>query len=157
MKQFKNEPIPHTIKRSQASRTRQIITARQLQKLAKQGQPVFLVIIRPENDVPQTRRKKGGNEKSPVYAAAAHGLTECRKRRINKEKGPKKDMISVAEREQQVLNNVPECYRKKLETIIHQVSQYVSGKLPKDVPVDREVQHQIRIEPGSKPPYRPPY
>ena len=36
VKQLKNEPIPHIIKRSQASKTRQIITARQIQKLAKQ-------------------------------------------------------------------------------------------------------------------------
>ena len=35
VKQFKNEPIPHTNVRSQASKTRQIITARQIQKLAK--------------------------------------------------------------------------------------------------------------------------
>ena len=40
VKEFKNEPIPHTNVRSQASKTRQIITARQIQKLAKQGQPV---------------------------------------------------------------------------------------------------------------------
>ena len=39
VKQFKNEPIPHVNIRSQASKTRQIITARQIQKLAKQGQP----------------------------------------------------------------------------------------------------------------------
>ena len=91
MKQFKNEPIPHTIVRSQASRTRQMITARQLQKLAKQGQPVFLAIIRPTDGVPRTRRKKGGNKKSPVYAAAAHGMTEGQKRKISKETSPKKD------------------------------------------------------------------
>ena len=35
VKQLKNEPIPHIIKRSQASKTRQIITTRQMQKLAK--------------------------------------------------------------------------------------------------------------------------
>ena len=52
MKQFKNEPIPHINVRSQASKTRQLITARQLQKLAKQGQPVFLAVVRPANDVP---------------------------------------------------------------------------------------------------------
>ena len=91
MKQFKNEPIPHTIVRSQAWRTRQIITAHQLQKLAKQGQPVFLAIIRPTDGVPLTRRKKGGNKKSLVYAAAAHGMTEGQKRKISKEIGPKKD------------------------------------------------------------------
>ena len=37
VKQFKNEPILHVNIRSQASKTRQIITARQIQKLAKQG------------------------------------------------------------------------------------------------------------------------
>ena len=62
MKQLKNEPIPHIIKQSQASKTRQIITARQIQKLAKQGQPVFLAVVRPAYDVPQTRRKRGGNK-----------------------------------------------------------------------------------------------
>ena len=30
-------------------------------------------------------------------------------------------------------------------------------KLSKGLPTDREVQHQIKTEPGSKPPYRPPY
>ena len=45
MKQLKNEPIPHIIKQSHASKTQQIITARQIQKLAKQGQPVFLAVV----------------------------------------------------------------------------------------------------------------
>ena len=53
VKQFKNEPVPHVVKRFQASKTRQMITARQIQKLAKQGQPVFLAIIRLAQDVPQ--------------------------------------------------------------------------------------------------------
>ena len=56
-KQLKNQPIPHTIRRSQASKTRQIITPRQIQKLAKQGQPVFLAVVRSTYDVPQIRRK----------------------------------------------------------------------------------------------------
>ena len=108
MKQFKNKPIPHTIKRSQVSKTWQLITAHQLQKLAKQGQPVFLAVIRPANDVPRTRRKKGGNKKSPVYVATAHGMTEGQKRKMSTETGPKKEFKSVAERKQQVLNSVPE-------------------------------------------------
>ena len=157
MKQFKNEPIPHMITRSQASKTRQIITTRQIQKLAKQGQPMFLAVVRPAHAVPQTRGKRGGNKKSPIYAAAAHGMTEGQKRKISKETGPKKEFITVAEREQQVLNSAPEGYRKKVETIIQQYRDIFPEKLSKGLLEDQEVQHQIKIEPGSKPPYRPPY
>ena len=157
VKQFKNEPIPYTNVRSQASKTRQTITARQIQKLAKQGQPVYLAIVRPKNDVPYTRKKRGGNKKFPVYAATAHGMTEGQKRKISKETGPKKEFISVAEREQQVLNSVPENHREKLETMIRQYRNVFPEKLSRGLPADRQVQHEIKIEPGSKPPYRPPY
>ena len=84
-------------------------------------------------------------------------MTEGQKRKISKETGPKKEFITVAEREQQVLNSVPEGYRKKLETIIQQYRDIFPEKLSKGLPADREVQHQIKTEPGSKPPYRPPY
>ena len=73
-----------------------MITACQLQKLTKQGQPVFLAIIRPTDGVPHARKKKGGAKKSPAYAAAAHGMTERQKRKISKETGLKKDWITVA-------------------------------------------------------------
>ena len=145
------------MKRSQASKTRQIITARQLQKLAKQGQPVFLAIVRSTGDVPQRRGRRGGNKQSPKYAAAAHGMTEGQKRKISKETGPKKDWITVKEREQQVLDSVPESHREKLETIIREFRDIFPEKLSKGLPVERQVQHEIKIEPGSKPPYRPPY
>ena len=141
MEQFRNEPIPHIIKRSQASKTRQMITARQMQKLVKQGQPVFLAIIRPAQDVPQRRDKRGGNKKSPIYAATAHGMTEGQKRRISKKTGQKKDWITVAEREQQVLNSVPENHREKLETIIRQFRDIFPEKLSKGLPAERQVQH----------------
>ena len=39
--------------------------------------------------------------------AAAHGLTESQKRMMNKETGPVKNIISVQERELQVLEGVP--------------------------------------------------
>ena len=61
-----------------------MITSCQLQELEKQGQPVFLAIIRPTNDVPRESRSKGGNKKYPIYAAETHGLTEGQKRKINK-------------------------------------------------------------------------
>ena len=67
-----------------------MITARQLQKLAKQGQPFFLAIIRPADGVPRTRRKKGGNSKSPIYAVAAHGMTEGQKRKISRKQAQRR-------------------------------------------------------------------
>ena len=84
-------------------------------------------------------------------------MTEGAKRKINRETGPKKDIISVAEREQQVLDSVPENHRKDLEKLIKEYQDIFPEKLPKGVPPLREVQHKIEIEPGSKPPYRPPY
>ena len=63
----------------------------------------------------------------------------------------------MAEREQEVLNSVPESHRKRLENIIHQYHDVFPEKLPKGVLANLEVKHQIKVELGSKPPYRPPY
>ena len=95
---------------------------------------MFLAVVRPPYDVPQIRRKRGGNKKPLIYAAAAHGMTEGQKRKISKETGPKKEFITVAEREQQVLNSVPEGYQKKLEAIIQQHRDIFPKKLSKDLP-----------------------
>ena len=76
-----------------------------MQKLAKDDNFVFLSIVRQMDETPQKRGKKG-NKRSPNCVAsftAAHGMTEGEKRKINRETGPKKDIISVAERERQVL------------------------------------------------------
>ena len=93
VKKFKNEPISHVNIRSQASKTRQIITARQIQKLAKRGQLVYLAIVRPRNDVPRARRKRGGNKKSPVYAATAHGMTEDQKKKSAKKQAQRRNLL----------------------------------------------------------------
>ena len=89
--------------------------------------------------------------------AAAHGMTEGRKQSINKNIGPKKDIIIVAEWERQVLDNVLVCHREDMKKIIQEYHDIFPEKLPKGIPPTREVQHEIKIEPGSKPPYRPPY
>ena len=86
-------------KQSQLHQTRQIISARQLQKLAKDDNPVFLAIVRKTNEVPRLR----GNKKAATSVArfaAAHGKTEGEKRKINKNIGSKKDFATVEEREQ---------------------------------------------------------
>ena len=76
---------------------------------------------------------------------------------MNRKTGPKKDIITVKEREQQVLDNVPQVFKKDLAKLIKEYQDIFPEKLPKRVPLEREVQHQIEIESGSQPPYRPPY
>ena len=149
-----NEKVPN-VKRSQMQQTRQIISGRQLQKLDKNDNPVFVAIIRQTNESPQ-RRGNRGNKRSPhrvANFAAAHGMTEGEKRKINHEIGPKKDIITIGERQQQLLSSVPVNYRKDLESLIKEYRDIFPEKLPKGVPPSREVQHHIEIEPGSKPPY----
>ena len=138
-------------------KSRRLITARQMSKLAKGNNPVFLAIIRETNEAPQMKKT---NKRSSVRAArfaAAHGMSEGTRRSINKKEGPKKDIISVAEREQQVLEGVPACHREKLGHMIQQYRDIFPEQLPKGIPPKRVVEHSIKIEPGSKPSYRPPY
>ena len=65
--------------------TRQIISARQWQKLAKNGLRIFLAIVRP-NDSPNKRDEKTGKRSHNREAkfSAAHGLAEGQKRLMNK-------------------------------------------------------------------------
>ena len=83
---------------------RQIISARQLQKLAKNNTPVFLAILR-ANKPPNKRGKRSLSREARFDAA--HGIIEDQKQQINKQIGPKKDFVSVEERERQVLHSVP--------------------------------------------------
>ena len=59
--------------------------------------------------------EKGEIKRFPGHGAqlAPHGLTEGQKRLMNRKTGPKKDIITVKEREQQVLNSVPDVHRKR--------------------------------------------
>ena len=128
-----------------------------MSKIAKGDHPVFLAIIRETNEAPIKRK---GNKRSSSRAArfaAVHGRSEIHKRSINKSQGPKKDIISTAEREQQVLDSVPTCHRERLGKLINQYHDIFPEQLPQGIPPKRVVEHSIKIEPGSKTSYRPPY
>ena len=121
------------VKRFQMQQMRQIISAHQLQKLAKNDNPNFLAVIRQKNESPQRRRNKG-NKQSPRRVAnfsGVHGMTEGEKRKINRVSGSKKDMISVAQREQQVIDSVPKYQRKDPEKLIKEYRDIFPEKLPK--------------------------
>ena len=134
-KKAMNEPVQM---KSKLSQTRQIISARQIQKLSKDDNPVFLAIVRQTSETPQKRGNKRSSNRVANFASA-HGMTEGAKRKINTETGPKKHIISVAEREQQVLDSFPENHRKYLEKLIKEYPDIFPEKLPKGVPPLREV------------------
>ena len=76
---------------------------------------------------------------------------------MNKETGPNKNYIGVAERERQVLEGVPIDHQENLESLIQEYRDLFPEQLPKGIPPSREVKHRTVVEPGSKPPYQPPY
>ena len=108
-------------KRTPLSQSRQIISARQIQKLAKGDTPVYLAIVRKMNGIPPMKKKNKRSSARAAQFATAHGMSEGTKRSINKRVGPKKDIITVAEREQEVLTSVPTCHRERLEHIIQEL------------------------------------
>ena len=79
------------------SNSRQLISARQLQKLAKADSPVYLAIVRKTDEVVRTHQRTKRTPSCVAQFAAAHGRTEINKRSMNKQKGPKQDIISVAQ------------------------------------------------------------
>ena len=89
-----------------------------MSKLAKGNNLVFLAIIRETNETTQIKK---ANKRSFVRTGcftAAHGMSKGARRSINKKEGPKKNIISVAEREQQVLKSALVCHREKLGHLI---------------------------------------
>ena len=63
-------------------------------------------------------RKDKRIQRRAAKLAAADGLTESQKKLMNKQTGPNKNIISVEEREQQVLEGVPVGHRENLEQLI---------------------------------------
>ena len=87
-----------------------------MSKIAKGDNLVFLAIVRETNEAPPMKKSNKRSSGRAAGFAAAHGLSEGNKRSINKREGPKKDIISVAEREQQVLESVPVYHRENWVT-----------------------------------------
>ena len=116
------------------SHSRQLITARQMSKIAKGDNPVFLAIIRETNEAPPRKKANKGSSVHVSRFTAAHGMSEGQRRSINKSQGLKKHIITVAEREQQVLDSVPICHREKLGQLIQKYHDIFPEQLPKGIP-----------------------
>ena len=94
------------------SQSRQIISARQIQKLAKNDQPIFLAIIRRTNDAPRKRSNKRSSDRVAKFAAT-HRMTEVGSGQLIKTLTQRKILL-------QLLNE-----NIKFST----VSLYVTGKI----------------------------
>ena len=72
------------------SQSRRLITARQMSKLAKGDNHVFLAIIQETNEAPQMKKSNKRSSGRAARFAVAHGMSEGNKRSINKREGPEK-------------------------------------------------------------------
>ena len=125
------------------------MTARGLKKLIKrEKEQVFLAVVR------CIGRPK-------IVNAAIHpesqGLTEKKKRELMKASGPKKEFLSVKEREEEILERVQPEFRGKLREIVDEYRDVFPEKLPKGRPPKREIEHSIETDPEAQPPNRAPY
>ena len=121
------------------SRSRLLVTAKQMSKLAKAGQPVFLAVVRAVQD------------------EQSQGVTEKTKRDQMKITGPKKDFKTVQEKTEEILEHLQPDHRETLRGIISEYKTVFRDKLPKGRPPRREVVHRIQTVPGTEPANRAPY
>ena len=91
-----------------------------MSKIAKGDNLVFLAIIRETNEDPPRKKANKGSFVRAARFTAAHSMSEGMRWSINKKEDPRKDIISVAEREQQVLDSVPIYHREQLSHLIQQ-------------------------------------
>ena len=129
--------------RSRAARQRQFITARNANKMLKNGEQVLLAVVKRVGDVEQRSRNRRTGRMGAV--------------RVDSESGPRKDFATVEEFRQEILGRVVEEHRDVLENILMEFNDVFPEKLPPGGPPQREVEIGIREMEGATPPTRPPY
>ena len=89
--------------KTKESRHRQLLSAKQLNKLVKNGETAYLAVVRHTRNITKVKRGK-------VAAVHPH-------RAQLKEEGPKKDFATVLERQEEILSTVEEQHRPNLREI----------------------------------------
>ena len=100
---------------------------------------MFVAIVRQVGSVQQHKFKKGKLNKSLYCNISAQGCTEGVKRQEMKLKGPKKEFISVQEREQQIIDAVPAEYRQNLQELVREFRDVFPETFPKGRPPKRDI------------------
>ena len=132
---------------SRLSHERQIISVEQSKKLVKKKTPVFLAVV-----WGQENRKVNA-----IVKTESIGLTERKKRDVMKKHEPKQRLLSVEEREEEILLRVGLSVCGKLKELVDEFTYVFLDTLPKGRPPKRDIVHKIRTEEGAKPPSRPLY
>ena len=117
----------------------QFISSKQVAKMMKRGEPVYLAVIRPMND------------------PAVKGLTQKTKLQQMKEKGPVRKAPPVAETRKRMCQNAPTDVRKELDAVLQEYAELFPEQLPKGKPPKRAVEFEIRVKEDTTPPSKPPY
>ena len=115
-----------------------MISSKQVAKIMKRGEPVFLALIRPTSQ-------------------SGQGMTQKAKQQIMKETGPIQKAPPVAETRKRMCNEAPADIRTELHDLLKEYADLFPEKLPKGRPPQREVEFEIKMEEGATPPSKPPY
>ena len=108
-----------------------------MQKLMKQGEQAFLMVIRTTDD------------EATIKALKQKGMMQAVKREIMKHKGPTK-LKTVEEGRTMQLEKVAPEHRDKLQELLDENIDLFVDKLPYGKPPDRGVKPTIELEPGAE-------
>ena len=156
---------PTIKKTNQCRMQREFISMKQMKKLMKQKETVFLCIIKSGEETLEKKRRSRGSKKSKsldsklsnIVAQNSQGVTEKTKREHSKAVGPRKKFKTIEEATQEAVEGVAKEHQANLQKILAEYRDVFKDKLPIGPPPEREVVHSIEVQPGSEPTYRTPY
>ena len=111
-KRRKSGKSVQVVKRTTSEHRRQMISSKQVAKIMKRGEPVFLVVIRPTSQ-------------------SGQGMTQKAKQQIMKETGPIRKAPPVAETRKRICNEAPTDIRTELHDLLKEYADLFPEKLPK--------------------------
>ena len=118
--------------------------------MMKKKEQVFLCIIRRNNDEEEAsrrRRCRGGKKNSIGLGAAkaqvSPGMTEKAKRKMSKIVGPKRTLLTLEEREKEMIKNTAEGHRDEKQRILAEYRDVFLDQLAEGAPPSRSVKHSI--------------
>ena len=156
---------PTIEKTNQCRMQREFVSMKQMKKLMKQKETVFLCIIKAGEETLERKRRTRGNKKSKsldsklsnIIAQDSQGVTEKTKREHSKAVGPRKKFKTIEEATQEAVEGVAKEHQANLQKILAEYRDVFKDNLPIGPPPKREVVHSIEVQPGSEPTYRTPY